>query len=79
MFPNYEGLSDLDRIAKCIEFELSHGGNNIAAARAVLRDIERGYILPHLTRRTMDEVQECDCNSAFGFHEVSCAQTWRIK
>jgi hypothetical protein len=22
-----------------------------------------------------DEVPECDCNSAFGFHEVSCAQT----
>jgi len=25
------------------------------------------------TQRALDEVPECDCNSAFGFHEVSCA------
>ena len=54
MFPNYEDLPDLDRIAKCIKFEMSHGGNEIAAARAILRDIERGYILPHLTPLAVD-------------------------
>lgn len=54
MFPNYKGLSDIDKIAACIAFELSHGGNNIAAAHAILRDIERGYILPHLTLAPAD-------------------------
>ena len=54
MFPNYEGLSDLEKIASCIAFELSHGGNEVAAASAILRDIERGYILPHLTKYAPD-------------------------
>ena len=26
-----------------------------------------------LTSRALDEVPECDCNSAFGYHEAGCA------
>lgn len=44
-YPNYSPSDPPEtRIAKCIYFELSHGGNELAAARAILRDIERGFI-----------------------------------
>lgn len=32
------------RIAKCIQFELEHGGDHLACAKAVIRDIKLGYI-----------------------------------
>lgn len=45
LYPKYElGDSLLDQIAKCINFELDHGGNAYAAAQALLRDIKAGYI-----------------------------------
>jgi hypothetical protein len=42
---NYETLDDdRTRMAKCIAFELQHGGDALAAAKALLRDMELGHI-----------------------------------
>lgn len=48
--PRYDETDSLRlRIAKCIAFELQHGGDAMAAADALLRDIEWGYIhLPNV-------------------------------
>jgi len=41
----YEDADDSrTRIAKCIAFELHNGGSVLAAAKAILRDVELGYI-----------------------------------
>ena len=39
-----EILNAEERIAACIENELYHGGNHMAAATAIVRDINLGYI-----------------------------------
>jgi hypothetical protein len=47
-FPNYsEHDTPLTRIAKCIQYEMEHGGDITAAAKAVLRDMEWGYFNLH--------------------------------
>jgi len=33
-----------ERLARCIEHELYYGGNHVAAAAAIVRDISEGYI-----------------------------------
>ena len=44
-YPTYTDDMQVDeQLAACIEFEISRGGNYLAAARAILRDIDYGYI-----------------------------------
>lgn len=44
-YPEYLDAEDAaQRIVRCIDHELSHGGDFLAGARAVVRDIELGYI-----------------------------------
>lgn len=44
-YPVYEKDDSAEnRIAKCIQFELTHGGNHISGAKAIIRDIKWGYI-----------------------------------
>lgn len=44
-YPKYTNDMQLDeQIAACIEFEIAHGGSYLAAARAILRDIDYGHI-----------------------------------
>jgi hypothetical protein len=41
-YPESEGLQE--RLARCIEHELYYGGNHEAAAAAIIRDVNLGYI-----------------------------------
>jgi hypothetical protein len=41
-YPKSEGLQE--RLARCIEHELYYGGNHEAAAAAIIRDVNLGYI-----------------------------------
>jgi len=44
-YPVYEKDDSAEnRIAKCIQFELTHSGNHISSAKAIMRDIKWGYI-----------------------------------
>lgn len=44
-YPEYtDDMSPEEKIALCIEFEVEHGGNFLAAAKAILRDIKFGHI-----------------------------------
>lgn len=44
-YPSYrDDEPAMQRLAKCIAFELSAGGNAAAAAMAVMRDVRLGYI-----------------------------------
>ena len=41
-YPESEGLQE--RLSRCIEHELYYGGNHEAAAAAIIRDVNLGYI-----------------------------------
>jgi hypothetical protein len=44
-YPVYDKNDNTEtRIAKCIRFELEHGGDYVACGKAVVRDIKWGYI-----------------------------------
>lgn len=46
VYPDYRDSDSAEiRLATCIRFEFAHGGNEIAAARAILRDVARGDIV----------------------------------
>ena len=54
-YPTYkEGDDACTRMAACIDFEMSNGGNAIAAAKAIMRDVERGHIF----------LKQCPCKWA---------------
>lgn len=84
-YPSYmDDEPMMQRLAKCIAFELSAGGNAAAAAMAVMRDVRLGHInLPSPAwrdgiRAAVDAEREADpavhhrCDCPFGWCDGSC-------
>ena len=78
-YPSYrDDEPAMQRLAKCIAFELSAGGNAAAAAMAVMRDVRLGYInLPSPAwRDSIRAAVDAEREAERGAHQCDCPFGW---